>query len=270
MTFLPVGGYPLSNAIRLNVSGIPSRINFNYFLDRKDVIAQIGKVKAKALKKAGYKVMQTARRSIKKMGMAKPVLKVMNTYKGMSLKQIAQLDAATEARQGVRRDAQGRFLHGSGAIRSVDGQITEADRRKVVERLREIQAKAPSPPGTPPHTHKGVLRRDIVFAWDPTSESVVIGSFMRGGAWLASLHEFGGREQMRGWAWIPRWPRSYRAGIIGYWRTDRSPRERNRWEPTNFMEMFDYPKRPYMRPAILACVKNKSVVNSFRVGGLGN
>lgn len=241
MAFLPVGGGGLGPGISLNVPGVPARISFDAFLDREDVIAKVGKLKAKALRKAGYKVMQTARRSIKKMGMAKPKLKEMKERPGVSLRDL---------------------LH--------DDTIPEARKRAIGRRLREIQAKSPSPPGTPPHTHKGVLRRDIVFAWDSTSESVVIGSFMRGGAWLASLHEFGGREQMRGWAWIPRWPRSYRAGIIGYWRTDRSPRNRDRWEPTNFIEMFDYPKRSYMRPAIEKCAANGDVVNSFRVGGLGN
>lgn len=241
MTFLPVGGFPLSNAIRLNVPGVVSRISFDYFLDREDVIARIGKIKAKALRKAGYKVMQTARRSIKKMGMAKPKLREMKERPGVSLRDLLQ-----------------------------DDSIPDNRKKKIQQRLLEIRAKVPSQPGTPPHTHKGVLRRDIVFAWDQTSESVVIGSFMRGGAWLASLHEFGGREQMRGWAWIPRWPRSYRAGIIGYWRTDRSPRNIDRWQPTKFIEMHDYPQRSYMRPAILKCAKNKDVVNSFRVGGLGN
>jgi hypothetical protein len=241
MTFLPVGGFPLSGAINLNVPGVPARINFDYFLDREDVIAKLGVLKAKALRKAGYKVMQTARRSIKKMGMAKPKLREMKDRPGVSLRDLLN-----------------------------DPEIPEARKRVIGRRLLEIQAKTPSLPGTPPHTHKGVLRRDIVFAYDPIAESVVVGSFMRGGAWLASLHEFGGREQMRGWAWIPKYPRTYRAGIIGYWRTDRSPRNRDRWEPTNFIEMHDYPKRSYMRPAIEKCAANGDVVNSFKVGGLGN
>lgn len=241
MTFLPVGGGGLGAGISLKVPGIPARINFNYFLDREDVIAKIGKVKAKALRKAGYKVMQTARRSIKKMGMAKPLLREMKQRPGVSLRELLN-----------------------------DPEIPDNRKRKIAERLRQIRSKDASDPGTPPHTHTGVMRRDIVFAYDPTAESVVIGSFMRGGAWLASLHEFGGRQQMRGWAWIPRYPRSYRSGIIGWWKIDRAPRDKSKWEPTNFIEMHPYPARPYMRPAINTCIKNKDVVNSFRVGGLGN
>lgn len=241
MTFLPVGGGGLGPGISLNVPGVPSRINFNYFLDRESVIAQIGKLKAKALSRAGLKVRQTAQKSITKMGMAKPKLREMEANKGVPLNQLLR-----------------------------DPSIPDRRKRLIEKRLREIREQRASVPGTPPNTHKGTLRRDIAFAWDATSESVVIGSFMRGGAWIASLHEFGGREQMRMWAWIPRWPETYTRGIIGYWRIGRSPQKPQNWEPTNFLEMRDFPQRSYMQPAIRKCVANKSVVNSFRVGGLGN
>lgn len=35
--------------------------------------------------------------------------------------------------------------------------------------------KKPAPPGGPPHSHLGLLRRWILFAYDPSSHSVVIG-----------------------------------------------------------------------------------------------
>jgi hypothetical protein len=238
--FLPSGG-GLGSGLSLAGGRVPMRINFDYFLDREDVIAMIGKRKAKALRKAGYKVMQTARRSIQKKGLARPKLKVMRDNPKMKLEEL---------------------------IRSPT--VKDRDKKKLMQRLDEIKWPLghASAPGTPPNTHTGTMRRDIVFAYDPVHESVVIGSFMQGGAWLASLHEFGGTMQMQAWAWIPKYPRSYTKGILGWWRVGRSPKNTRRWEPTKFRETFAYPKRPYMSRAIRVCVENGDVVNSFRVGGL--
>jgi len=35
--------------------------------------------------------------------------------------------------------------------------------------------KGSAPPGQPPHSHTGVLKRFIFFGYDPTTESVVVG-----------------------------------------------------------------------------------------------
>ncbi len=35
--------------------------------------------------------------------------------------------------------------------------------------------KGSAPPGTPPHSHTGLLKRFIFFGYDPTTESVVVG-----------------------------------------------------------------------------------------------
>lgn len=242
--FLPVGNNPLLSGISTKMPGIPMRINFDYFLDREDVIARIGKAKARALTRVGLKVMQTARRSIKKMGMAKPKLKVMNDNPTVSLAQL------------LRRP-----------------DINERTKSRINERLFEIKFKPASPAGTPPHTHRGNLRRDIVFAYDPTSESVVVGSFMRGGAWLASLHEFGGSIQMQAWAYVPQFHRTMNFGILAWKRAGSSPRNISRWEPTRFRETFNYPARPYMRTAMHTALAKGSIPaqfrNMFRVGGLG-
>lgn len=237
----PLGG--LGSGLSLGMPNTAVRINFSYFLDRKSVIDQIGKMKAKALRKAGYAVMGSARKSIRKMGMARPKLAVMKSNPRMTLGEL---------------------------IRSPS--VPERSKKRLMERLFEIQTKPPSMAGTPPHTHKGVMRRDIVFAWDQTSQSVVIGSFMQGGAWLASLHEFGGMQTMQGWAFVPRYPRSYTRGIIAYWRIGTAPRNKQRWEPTKFRETFNYPARPYMRPAMTRMIASSDVVrsfkNQFKVGGM--
>jgi len=243
-TFLPVGRQSLLSGISTKMPGIPMRINFESFLDREDVIAKIGKAKAKRLRSVGYKVMQTARRSIKKMGMAKPKLKAMRDNPGVSLAQL------------LRRP-----------------DVSKRTKAKVSERLFEIKFKPPSPAGTPPHTHRGTLRRDIVFAYDHTNESVVVGSFMIGGAWLASLHEFGGSIQMQAWAFVPPFHRTMTFGILSWMRIGKSPKKRDRWEPTRLRETFHYPARPYMRTAMHQALAKGSIPaefrNMFRIGGLG-
>lgn len=227
--------------------GISAGINYDYFFDRAVVKNTLKKMTHKALYRGGSVVMQLARRSIKRMGMAKPKLKVMTENPNQSIRDLIGMSEAS----GNRRQA-----------------------NQLRRRLMEIQAKAPSAPGTPPHTHRGNLRDKpgIVFAFDPISESVVVGQGSPSAAWLASLHEFGGREQMQGWAWIPRWPRSYRTGIIGYWRVGREPKRADRWERTSFFETVPYPERPYMRPAMRNAIASgriaKEFANRFKVGGL--
>lgn len=225
---------------------IPTSINYKYFFDRSSVINAMDKAKRKALVRSGLAVMQIARRSIKRMGMAKPELKVMEENPDSSLRDLIGMSEAS----GNRRNA--------NALR---------------RRLLEIKAKAPSPPGTPPHTHRGNLRDKpgIVFAYDPGSESVVVGQGSPSAAWLASLHEFGGSEDMVAWAWIPRWRGSYRSGILGWWRVGRGPRNASRWEQTRFRERRPYPARPYMRPAFAKAIASGRIAsefrNRFRVGG---
>lgn len=225
---------------------VPVSINYKYFFDKPRVINAMSKTKRLALYKAGSVVFQIARRSIKRMGMAKPRLRVMTENPDMSLRELIGMSEAG----GNRRQA-----------------------NQLRRRLVEIQAKAPSQPGTPPHTHRGNLRDKpgIVYAFDPTTESVVVGQGSPSIAWLASLHEFGGSEDMVGWAWIPRWRGSYRAGIIGWWRVGRSPQNTSRWEQTRFRERHPYPARPYMRPAFAKAIASGRIPaefrNRFRVGG---
>jgi hypothetical protein len=56
----------------------------------------------------------------------------------------------------------------------------------------EIAGRPASAPGTPPHTHTGFFRKWIVYAYDPSRRSVVIGAMKSN--WLYDLHEFGGRH----------------------------------------------------------------------------
>lgn len=64
-------------------------------------------------------------------------------------------------------------------------QAVDAAKRRVLMRqgqwLRKVaknlirKRKKPSAPGQPPHSHRGDLKRLLLYGYDPTTESVVIG-----------------------------------------------------------------------------------------------
>lgn len=231
MAILPAGGK------------IDTRVVFRYFLDRKEVIDALGAMKAKALKKGGYALMQIARRRIKKQGMAKPELRVQKENPGMTLEQLVK-----------------------------SSSISERTRKAAIKRIQEIKNKNHSKPGESPYTHTGMFRDHIVFHWDSTSESVVVGQEMpKGGAWLASLHEFGGTQQVKGYVFVPRYPGPYRAPIMTFQRAD-SKIDTSKWQPTSMTESRRYDARPYMRPAFRQAIDSGRIAeefrNKFRVGGL--
>jgi len=59
---------------------------------------------------------------------------------------------------------------------------------------RSIRArKKASPPGTPPHTRRGQLKRAIAYAVDKQRAVVAIGPERDGVGTSGSAHEFGGR-----------------------------------------------------------------------------
>lgn len=256
----------LPGAVSVKIPQPKLRVDFKYFFDRKIVTDTIGREKVKSLKRAGYKTMQIARRSITKQGMAKPQLKVAKEYANLSLAQIATLPGVAVFRGGVQRDSRGRFTRRSPAMRGVEGRITEATRRKVMERLREVQNPSHSDPGQPPFTHTGMFRNHIVFSYDPGSESVVVGQAMPRGEWLANLHEFGGVQPTKAWAFVPKY-QPYRAPILAFMKAGRSPRNASRWRPTSITDIRRYPARPYMRPAVLKAAASGAIVKSFSVGG---
>ncbi len=53
--------------------------------------------------------------------------------------------------------------------------------------------KGTSPPGSPPYSHTGFLRKSVLFAYDRARNSVVIGPvLLRAGSRVATLLEHGG------------------------------------------------------------------------------
>lgn len=230
---------------------VPVRINFDFFFDRAGVAANLSKKKRDGLNRAGFAIMQIARRSIKKMGMARPKLKVQEQYAGASLGQMLTFG---------------------------DNMVSKKQKNQIRKRLFEIRFKPPSRAGTPPHTHGGQLRKSVTFAYDPGSESVVVGGFMPGIDRIVSLHEYGGMQRMQAWAFIPQQPWKY-TGIIGWWAEGREPRlARGRWEMLGrqqgedrrgggmlgrWQKNFRYPARPYMRPALVEGIRRGRIPKEF-------
>ncbi len=74
----------------------------------------------------------------------------------------------------------------AGVLRPGEGQgAVDAGTRRVLSRFGAFvrtrartsirKKKGTSPPGSPPHSHVGLLRKFILFAYDPQRKSVVIG-----------------------------------------------------------------------------------------------
>lgn len=82
--------------------------------------------------------------------------------------------------------------------------------------------KKPSPPGSPPSSHTGLLKKFIYFSYDEASKTVVIGPMaFRASATAPELLEYGG------------------AGVVSQYVTRRGQKRRaGQWRP-----------RPFMRPA---------------------
>jgi hypothetical protein len=240
MSMLDAGRNPLGSGLSGSM-GIPMRINFDFFFDRGSVQKALDRAIYWGLYRTGSVVMQISRRSIIKKGLARPQLKVMQ---GVAPGSLRQLLARTD--------------------------INERTKRKIRERIYEIKFRPPSLAGTPPHTHFGTLRRSITYQYDPSTESVVIGAFMDGAPYIASLHEHGGTQRMAAWAWIPRYERGYK-GIISWYRVGKGPKNRQNWELTSsFRKSFPYPQRAFMFPAMLEGIRRgripKEFEGRFRVG----
>ena len=244
-SLIPRGGSVLG--VSFNMPGIPAGISTDYFFDRAAVRNALKPAVHKALVRGGLAVMQIARRSITRQGMARPELKVMSENKNVSLANLVTMsDAAGNKRQA----------------------------NKLRERIRQIRAKDASPAGSPPNTHRGNLRDrpGIVCAWDSTSESVVIGPMRVDNQMtrIAYLHEFGGSQRMRAWMWVPKYRGSY-TPIVRQMPVGKRPARSDRWAVTDTVGTFVYPRRPYMWPAIDRAISSgriaKEFANRFKVGG---
>ncbi len=106
-------------------------------------------------------------------------------------------------------------------------------RKSAIESM--VFARGPSRRGTPPHAHKGKVRRSILVAQDEKGEVVVGPSYSRvkvGGRppWLADMLEHGGTFT---------------------WKKKTKQRGRpKKGEAPRPMQTATYPARPFMQPAL--------------------
>jgi hypothetical protein len=59
------------------------------------------------------------------------------------------------------------------ATRIVTGKQGAVVRKTAMWRIRT--SRKPSQPGNPPHSHTGILKRFLVYSWDPSTKTTVVG-----------------------------------------------------------------------------------------------
>ncbi len=136
-------------------------------------------------------------------------------------------------RQRVQRavdSARRRVLSQAGAF------IRQAAKTSIRKRKR------PAPPGHPPHSHVGLLRRFILFGYDRQTDSVVVGPVGFAKSNVPHVLEFGGVT-------ITRQPK-----LIPVERSAPSKRRRRsaktKWVRVPAGARLVYEPRPYMGPAM--------------------
>lgn len=236
----------------VGVPGIPVRVSVNMFFDKAGVKAALSQIEWDGLSKASMRVRDIAKRSIKKRGMARPLLQIMKDNPGRSLAELA-------AMPGVPSNIQ----------------------RKLRQRITEIVDPKGSPPGTPPYTHVPYghmlgFRRNLYNAYDVTSGKAVVGPSKKGEKWgIPHLHEVGGKIEKSMWELNYKYPltgsksKPYQTNrvvrrVFRWIPTGKSPRNRGKWRPTNVSRMFPYPARPFMEPAMLEAIRRKDIPKAFQ------
>lgn len=210
------------------VPSVYFRANTKMFFDKKAVIDAMDKMIWKSLSIASLKVKTRAVKSIRKMGRAKPPLRVQRENPGLNLR---------------------------GMARAANGTFDRRTHNSLRRRLMEVQTKPPSAPGTPPHTHVPNahmlgFRRNLYNFFDARTKSAVVGPMPRGRP-LPYLHEFGGRLRLETFVWQNRW-----SGNQMYYRriVPGSEAPGSRWQPTGTVSTVRYPARPFMKPALKAAI----------------
>lgn len=238
VALLPIARNPFSPGGGFRVPSVALRVSVKAFFDRAEIKNALSEMQYKALSKGSMRIKDYARKSIKKMGRARPRLKVMRENPNLPLTTIAKMPG-----------------------------ISNRTRTAVLNRIREIQRKPPSPPGTPPHTHVPFthmlgFRRNLWNFFDITTESAVVGP-SRKGRMIPYLHEFGGTVQVKTWVWRPRWEGGMREPIVWRRAVGDKPSNASRWMVAPGTESVRYPERPYMYPALLRAIQRGDLAKAF-------
>jgi hypothetical protein len=223
----------------IRIPGVHMHAVTSNFFDRAAVKNALSDMEYRCLTKGSLRIKDRAKRSIKKMGMAKPKLKVALANPGLNLRELYRLP-------GLRKHT----------------------KKAILQRVREIKTRPPSAPGTPPHTHVPYghmlgFRRNLWNFYDPSSHSAVVGPSKKG-KMLPYLHEFGGSQVLTTWAYIPQYKGNMNPII---WRLGQGqvPRNRAKWTgPIGTPQSVQYPERPYMFPAMQWAVSSGTLAKIFQ------
>jgi hypothetical protein len=206
------------------VPGIPVTVSKRFFFDRATVKSALSTAMYEGCWRSSILVRRTAAKSIKKVGAARPRLKIMSENEGVPMSVLLKLPG-----------------------------IKKSTRRALELRIAEIKFPPSSPPGSPPFTHVPSdhmlgFRRNLYNAMDPSMTSAVAGPSKRGKNWtIPHLHEFGGTKALAEYVWTPKYPRYTK--VLTKWADTAEPLG-GQWVPTGRTEEFRYPPRPYMLPAL--------------------
>lgn len=174
----------------------------------------------------------------------------------------AGMDLRQASRKGIGSTAPKRTKAGQREVRA--GAVIEFV-GGLYRDLTMLGSGKPRAAGRPPKSWapRRWLYNDVMYFWDNTSKSVVIGPLKAG--WLARLHEFGGSLTLTAWRIgvaaafraknardagqpIPRRANGqYDYGAI-LW-THKGFRGAKNWERTTITRVARYPKRPFMQGA---------------------
>lgn len=234
-----------------NVPPIGLRVSTSAFFDREAVKSAMSAMDLRALSKASMVVKDRARRIIKKRGMARLPVALMQKYPGAGITTLMQM--------------------------GVLGKTWVASGREGQRIIREVKFPPASPPGTPPYTHTPYtghqasflgFRRNLWNFYDRATHTGVAGP-SRKGRMLPYLHEFGGSVQLKTWVYVPQIQTKrggMRSPITMKLAAGQLPKDQSRWVPARGFEHKTtiYPARPFMKPAMLFCIANGSIARAFK------
>lgn len=233
----PMGGNPFGAALGgFRIPSISMRVTTSMFFDRAAVKSSLSAMEFKALSKGSMRIKDYAKRSIRKMGMARPPLRIMRDNPGVRM-----------------------------AVLAARPTTNNRTRNNLNQRILEIQTRPPSAPGTPPNTHVPYshmlgFRRNLWNFYDHMTHSAVVGP-SRKGKMLPYLHEFGGQQTLQVWVYNNR----YAGGpaIVRNMPTGQLPLNPDRWTVTAQRRRVNYPERPYMDPAMRRAIANGDLAKAF-------
>jgi hypothetical protein len=91
-----------------------------------------------------------------------------------------------------RAKVRGAVNRAKRAVLSKAGAFIRQTARNLIRKR-----KGTAPPGAPPHSHEGSLRRLIYFGYDPASDSVVVGPVGFRNSPAPHALEFGGKTEVK-------------------------------------------------------------------------